>query len=132
MAKKTTKTNGAFINHYPAGMVHIRKTTDKNGNEREFASVSIACPESKTGMANITVNMGQLLPATKKDGTVVDGRYSILLGDADKERTVSVATNNPKNAKNRKYADVKLTNAQIAEYVNTARAAYAEEQEAQA
>ena len=74
--------------------------------------------------------MGQLLPATKKDGTVIDGRYSILLGEADKERRVSVATNNPKNAKSRKYADLKLTNAQIAEYVNTARAEYREAQAA--
>ena len=121
--------NSTFINHYPVQMVHFNKTTDKNGNERQFASVSFSCPESKSGYGTFSVNMGQLLPAKKKDGTVVDGRYSILLGDAEKTRKVSIATNRAKNKSQRQYANVKLTNAQIAEYVNTARAAYTEEQE---
>lgn len=120
--------NKTIINHYPAGMVHIRKTTDKSGSEREFASVSFACPVSKTGYGSFAVNMGQLLPASKKDGTVVNDRYSILLGDADKTRKVSIATTNTKDAKKRKYADVLFTNSQIAEYINTARAAYIEAQ----
>ena len=124
-----SNTNSTFINHYPAGMIHIQTTTDKNGNAREFANVSFSCPESKSGYGTFSVNMGQLLPATKKDGSVIDGRYSILLGDADKARKVSVATNNPKDKSKRKYASVLLTNAQIAKYVNTARAEYREAQE---
>ena len=119
-----TKTNSAFINHYPAGMVHIQTTTDKNGNERQFANISFSCPESKSGYATFNVNIKQLLPAAKKDGTIVDGRYSILLGDADKERTVSIATNYSNDKSKRTYADIKLTNAQIAGYVNTARNEY--------
>ena len=125
-------SNSTFINHYPAGMVHINSTIDKDGKERQFANVSFECPESKSGYGTFSVNMGQLLPATKKDGTVVKGKYSILLGDADKPRKVSVATNNPKDKRKRKYADVQLTNAQIAEYVNTAREVYREAQSATA
>ena len=125
-------TNSTFINHYPAQMVHINKSVNPDGTEREFASVSFSCTESKNGYATFSVNMGQLLPATKKDGTVVKGRYSILLGDAEKTRKVSIATNNPKDRSRRKYATVELTNEQIAEYVNTARAAYHEAQTATA
>ncbi len=127
-----TNSNSTFINHYPAGMIHFNTTTDKDGNERQFANVSFNCPESKSGYGTFSVSMGQLLPATRKDGTVVNGRYSILLGDADKTRKVSVATNNPRDRSKRKYASVLLTNAQIAEYVNTARAEYREAQAATA
>ena len=125
-------TNSTFINHYPAGMIHFNTATDKDGNERQFANVSFNCPESKSGYGTFSVNMGQLLPATKKDGTVVDGRYSILLGDAEKTRRVSIATNKAKNKNQRKYASILLTNAQIAEYISTARAEYAESQAATA
>ncbi len=70
--------------------------------------------------------MAQLLPAKKKDGTVVNGKYSILLGKPEKEKAVSIATNNAKDKAKRTYASVKLTNAQIAEYISTARNAYSE------
>lgn len=125
-------TNSTFVNHYPAGMIHFNTATDKNGNERQFANVSFNCPESKSGYGTFSVNMGQLLPATKKDGTVVNGRYSILLGDAEKTRRVSIATNRAKNKSQRKYACILLTNAQIAEYISTARAEYKEAQVATA
>ncbi len=130
MTKTEEKRNGTFINHYPKGMIHINEATDKKGNKREFASVSFSCPESKTGYGTFSVNMGQLLPATKKNGDVSENKYSIYLGKPEKERAVSIATNNPKNKKNRKYASVKLTNAQIADYVNTARDLYSETQAA--
>lgn len=121
-----TNSNNTFINHYPAGMIHFNTATDEDGNERQFANVSFNCPESKSGYGTFSISMGKLLPATRKDGTVVNGRYSILLGDADKTRKVSVATNNPKDRSKRKYASVLLTNAQIAEYVDTARVKYKE------
>ncbi len=122
----TEKKNGIFINHYPQEMVHVRKTTDKDGKEREFASVSIACKESKTGMGTITVNMGQLLPANKKNGTTVDGRYSILLGDPDKTRKVSIAT----DPDGKTFETIELTNAQIAKNVDAARKEYRNSQKA--
>ncbi len=129
MENTGSKNNGIFINHYPAGMVHFNRTTDRNGNEREFATVSFSCPESKNGYATFTVNLKQLLPSTKKDGTVVDGRYNILLGNPDGKRRVSIAANNAKKKEDRRYADVELTNQQVAKYVTTARNAYADAQE---
>ncbi len=130
--KNTNNTNNTFINYYPAGMVHINSTTDKNGNVRQFANVSFSCPGSKNGYGTFAVSLGQILPATRKDGTPVNGCYSIMLGDAEKTRKVSIATNNPKDRSKRKYESVLLTNAQIAEYVNTARAEYWETQSATA
>ncbi len=127
-----SNTNSTFINFYPAGMIHFNTATDKDGNERQFASVSFICPESKNGYGTFSVNMSQLLPATRKDGTVVNDKYNILLGNAEKPRKVSVATNKAKNKSQKRYASIQMTNAQIAEYVNTARAEYRETQAATA
>ena len=124
----TTKKNGAFIGHYAAGMVHFRDTA----NGRKFASISINVPESKTGYGTISVNVGQLLPARKMDGTIVDNRYTILLGDRDKSRKVSICTKKKTKTKPAEYATITLTNGEIADMVAEARAAYAEAQAAQA
>ena len=124
----TTKKNGAFIGHYSAQMVHIRNTD----NGRQFASVSINVPESKTGYGTISVNLGQLLPARKMDGSIVDNRYTILLGDRDKSRKISVCTRKATKTKPAEYATLTKTNGEIADMVAEARAAYAEAQAAQA
>ena len=105
-----------FINFISEAMLHTNTTKDG----KQFVNVSIPCPQSKTGYASFGVNMGQVLPAKKKDGTIVAGYKSILLGEADKTRKVSVAT----NKKGTNYKDVEVTNAQIAAYFNDARNAY--------
>ena len=120
----TTKKNGAFIGHYSEKMVHIRNTD----NGRQFASVSINIPESKTGYGTISVNLGQLLPARKMDGTIVDNRYTILLGNRDKTRKVSICTKKATKTKPAQYDVITKTNGEIADMVAEARAAYAEAQ----
>lgn len=106
----------AFINFISEKMLH----TNQTASGKDFVNVSIPCVQSKTGFASFGVNLGQVLDAKKKDGTVVAGYKSILLGEADKTRKLSVATN--KKATN--FKDIEVTNAQIAAYFNNARNAY--------
>ena len=109
------KTN-IFLNYVSEKMVHINKTADG----KEFANISIACPKSKTGLATIAVNLGQVLDSTKKDGSVVAGMKNILLGDPAKTRKVSIAT----NKKGSNYKTIEMTNAEIAEMFAEERKAY--------
>ena len=109
-----------FINFINDAMLH----TNTTAAGKQFVNVSIPCPQSKTGFASFGVNMGQVLNATKKDRTVVAGYKSILLGEADKTRKVSVAT----NKKGTSYKDIEMTNAAIAEAFNAARTAYRQTQ----
>ena len=105
-----------FINFISEKMLHTNRTADG----KEFVNVSFPCSQSKTGYAAFAVNMGQVLNATKKDGTIVEGYKSILLGDADKTRKVSIAT----NKKGTNYKDIEMTNAAIADAFEASRKAY--------
>ena len=105
-----------FINFISEKMLHVNKTADG----KEFVNVSFPCAESKTGYAAFAVNMGQVLDAKKHDGTVVAGYKSILLGDAEKTRKVSVAT----NKKGTSYKNIEMTNAAIADAFEESRKAY--------
>ena len=69
-----------------------------------------------------------MLDATKKDGTVVPGYKSILLGAADKTRKVSVATGDASNP----YQTIEMTNADIVKEINESRKAYRAAQAEQA
>ena len=104
-----------FLNYVSEKMIHTN-TAKESG--KEFATISISCPQSKTGLATISVNLGQILDAKKKDGTVVKGYKNLLLGAPDKTRKVSIATNKSK------YKTVEMTNAAIAEMFNAERQAY--------
>lgn len=106
----------AWLNYTSEKMIHINKTAEG----KEFANISISCPQSKTGIATLAVNLGQVLDSTRKDGTVVEGYKNILLGDADKTRKVSIAT----NKKGTSYKTVEMTNGEIAQTVADARKAY--------
>lgn len=112
MAKKVN----AWMNYTSEKMIHINKT----GEGKEFANISIPCPQSKTGLATIAVNLGQVVQATKKDGTPVEGMKNILLGAPEKSRKVSIAT----NKKGTNYKSVEMTNADIAAMVAEERKAY--------
>lgn len=105
-----------FINFISEKMLHVNKTSDG----KEFVNVSFPCAESKTGYASFGVNLGQVLDAKKHDGTVVSGYKSILLGDAEKTRKVSIAT----NKKGTNYKNIELTNAQIAAEFENSRKTY--------
>lgn len=105
-----------FINFISEKMLHVNKTADG----KEFVNVSFPCSESKTGYASFGVNLGQVLDAKKKDGSIVAGYKSILLGDAEKTRKVSVAT----NKKGTSYKNIEMTNAAIADAFEESRKAY--------
>lgn len=105
-----------FINFISEKMLHVNKTADG----KEFVNVSFPYAESKTGYASFGVNLGQVLDAKKHDGTVVSGYKSILLGDADKTRKVSIAT----NKKGTSYKNIEMTNAAIADSYEASRKAY--------
>ena len=112
MAKKTN----SWLNYVSAKMIHINKT----GEGKEFANISIACPQSKTGLATIAVNLGQVIDSTKKDGSVVSGMKNVLLGAPEKTRKVSVAT----NKKGTNFKTIEMTNEAIAAMVADERKAY--------
>ena len=108
MAKKNS-----WLNYVSEKMIHQNQTAEG----KEFANISIACPNSKTGLATIAVNLGQILDSTKKDGSVVDGMKNVLLGAPEKTRKVSIL-------KGGQYETVEMTNAQIVKAVAESRKAY--------
>ena len=105
-----------FANFVSEAMLHTNTTADG----KEFVNVSIPCSKSSTGYASFAVNVGQVLDATKKDGTVVPGYKSILLGAADKTRKVSVATGKKKIT----YKTIDMTNEEIVAEITASRKAY--------
>lgn len=113
----------SWMNYISEKMIHVNKTAEG----KEFANISIACPQSKTGLATIAVNLGQVLSSTKKDGSIVEGMKNVLLGDPEKTRKVSIAT----NKKGTNFKTVEMTNAQIAEMVLAERKAYRASQKAE-
>lgn len=105
-----------FINFVNDALIHINTRQDG----KEFANISIPCDQSKTGYGSFSVNMGQLLDATKRDGTTVDGYHSILLGKPDQKKKLSIAT----TKKGDKWKNIEVTVQEIADMFNNAREAY--------
>ena len=105
-----------FINFVHEALIHVNKTADG----KEFANISIPCDQSKTGYASFAVNMGQLFPATKRDGSVVDGYKSILLGKPEHQKKLSVAT----NKKGTNWKDIPVTVQQLKDMFEKSREAY--------
>lgn len=103
-----------FLNYVSEKLIHSNTTAD---GSRQFVNVSVPIAGSDNGYGSFAVNLGQVLPATKKDGTVVDGMKNILLGAPEKTRKVSVL-------KGGAYESVEMTHAQIAEAVAESRRAY--------
>lgn len=106
----------AWLNYTSDKMIHVNETAEG----KKFANISVSCPQSKTGIATLAVNLGQVIDSTRKDGTVVDGYKNILLGEADKTRKVSVAT----NKKGTNYKQIEMTNGEISKMVAEARKEY--------
>ena len=116
--------SNTFVNRVAEAMIHEQTTTGKDGQPRTFYNVSVRNPESKTGYSSFSLNKGQVLPCTKKDGTVVDGMRNLFLGDAEKTRKVSVCTRKAAAKRAATYTNVEMTNAQIAELFAADYAAY--------
>jgi hypothetical protein len=115
----------AFLNFVSDAMIHMNQTTKEDGTVREFANVTFACDKSASGYANVAVNKGQLLDAKKKDGTVVDGYKTVLLGDTEKTHKVSICTKKATAKKPAQYETISMTNAEIKASFDEARAQYA-------
>lgn len=110
MAKKSN----LFLNYVSTKLIHSNQTED---GSRQFANVSVPIADSDNGYGSFAVNLGQILPATKKDGSEVAGMKNILLGEADKTRKVSIQ-------KGGKYESVEMTNQAIVDAVAASRKAY--------
>lgn len=105
-----------FLNFVPETLIHANTRADG----KQFYSISLPCASSKTGYGSIAVNVKQVFDATRgKDRTAVAGFKSVLLGDEAKLRKVSIAT-----TKSGKYKDIEMSNAEIADAFEAARAAY--------
>lgn len=115
-----SNTKNVFLNWISEKMIHVNQTAEG----RQFASISFPCDKSATGYASVGVNMGQLLPATKKDKTVAEGYKNVLLGKPEAERTVSICTKAAKGKAKATYENVKMTNQDIADAIAADRAAY--------
>ena len=103
-----------FLNYVSEKLIHSNKTQD---GARQFANVSVPVADSDNGYGSFAVNLGQVLPATKKDGSVVAGMKNVLLGDATKARKVSVLRGG-------QYESIEMTNAEIVSAVTESRKAY--------
>ena len=108
-----------FLNAVSAKMIHENTTADG----KVFANITIPYEGSKTGLASFGVNLGQVMDAKRKDGSLIDGMKNVLLGKPEGTRQVSVCTKQTKAGK-RTYENVALTNQQIADAFNAARAEY--------
>ena len=98
-----------WLNHISEKMIRIYKTKTKES--KEFASISIKCPQSKTGFATLAVNLKQIFNTTRKDGSVVKGYKNIFLGTEDENRNVSIAIGD----RSTYYKEILMTNSEIVE-----------------
>lgn len=109
-----------FLNYVSEKMLH----SNTAGNGKSFVNVSIPCNQSVTGFASFGVNVGQVLDAKKKDGSVVAGYKSILLGKPEGTRQVSICTKAAKGKSKAVYENIQLTNKDIQDAVEANRKAY--------
>ena len=104
----------SFLNYVPEALLHPRT----NASGKPFWSLSINCPDSKNGFGSIAVSPGQVFDTTLRNGTVKPGFKNVLLGEADRQRNVSICTGR------KKYETVTYTNAEIRDMVDAQRKAW--------
>ncbi len=102
------------MNFISEKMIHATK----NSEGKEFFNISFSCPISANNIASFALNPGQILDATKKDGTVVAGYKNLLLGNSDKTRKVSIQKIDGS------YESIEMKNSDIAKYADDARKEY--------
>lgn len=103
-----------FVNYVNDSLIHERTTKD---GKRQFVNVSIPTSRSENGYGSIAVAPRQLLAAKNKAGVAKDGYHSIVLGNPEKTRKMSVKQNG-------EYVSIDVTNADVAADFDGAREAY--------
>lgn len=119
-----TVKNNAWLNYVHASLIHEGTRTLDDGSTKTFYNVSFPCDKSKSGYASVSVSAGQVLDAKNKAGVAKDGYKSILLGKPETVREVSIVTKKATKKNPAEYGKLALTNAEIADAFNSARAAY--------
>ena len=110
MAKTYKKaTNPVFINNYPTRLLHRREA------KTVFHSISFRLNDA---WASFTLPAGLSKPATRKDGSVIEGCMNLFLGDGDKTHRVSIRK--PDGT----FDVFEMTNAAIYQAIQADRAAY--------
>ena len=109
MAKKNRVSNPVFINNYPASLLHKRQA------KTVFNSISFRLNDA---WASFTLPLGMSKPATRRDGSVIEGCMNLFLGDAAKTHNVSVRNSDGT------FDVFEMTNAAILEAIQADRAAY--------
>lgn len=105
--------NNKFMNNVNNAMIH-----EATGAKGTFKNVSFGCDKSANGLATVSVNDGQVMQATRKDGSAIDGYSSVLLGKEDAKRNVSV------QLEDGTYTTIEMTVGEICACYEGARAAY--------
>lgn len=109
MAKKNRVSNPVFINNYPASLLHKRQA------KTVFNSISFRLNDA---WASFTLPLGMSKPATRRDGSVIEGCMNLFLGDAAKTHNVSVRNSDGS------FDTFEMTNQAILEAIQADRAAY--------
>lgn len=110
-----------FLNWINRKLIHAATKDDKT-----FYNVSIPMKDSTTGYGSLSVNAGQIMTSTTKDGNANDNYVNILLGKPEGVRKISI-----KRADG-SYATRSLTNMEIAKLVEENRSAYRQSSKAAA
>lgn len=106
---KSKVSNPVFVNNYPASLLHKRQA------KTVFNSISFRLNDA---WASFTLPLGMSKPATRRDGSIIEGCMNLFLGDAEKTHPVSV-----RNASG--FYDVfEMTNQAILDAIQADRAAY--------
>ncbi len=111
------KKNGVFLNRVSEKMIH-----EAQGAKGPFYNVNFDWKDSTTGFASVSVRPAQVMECKDKNGTVLEGKKNILLGDPGTKREISV-----KQADG-SFAKVEVTVEQIKEAFDNARAEYRKSQ----
>lgn len=110
MAKqKNLVTNPIFINNYSNALLHKRKA------KTEFNSVSF---RHNGKWASFALPLGMCKPATRRDGSIIDGCSNLFLGAANKTHNVSI-----RNADGT-YETFEMTNKEIQNSILASREEY--------
>jgi hypothetical protein len=116
-----------FVNYVNEKSIHAQE----NSKGKAFCNVSIPSNLGITGFASIAVNAGQILPCTRKDGTVSEGYKNVLLGKPEGTHKVSYLVKKATAKRAAKYETVEMSNTAILDMINAARKAYRASQAAE-
>ena len=99
-----------WLNYVSKAMIH-------DSADKTFKNVSFDYPESESGLASVSVRLGQVRPTTDRNGVVQDAYNNVLLGAAGTKRKISIK-------KGGDYVQVEVTVEDILNAFNAGREAY--------